>query len=223
MNYLFVVAHPDDETLGAGGMIHSLLKKGNKVTVCIMSSKAEKRSVKASEKEHIQQIMKSFEILGNPEMILGNFPNIAFNVIPHIELVQFIESAIVKVKPDVVVTHYPDDLNLDHRETSEACQAAIRIFQRNGKDTYIKKFMYMEVLSATDWNLESSFHPNYFYEIGKTGVDTKIKSLESYTGGMRNFPHPRCEENIRALATYRGCQAGINFAEAFQIVFEKDK
>ena len=29
MNYLFVMAHPDDEILGAGGMIYNLIKRGN--------------------------------------------------------------------------------------------------------------------------------------------------------------------------------------------------
>lgn len=29
MNILFVVAHPDDEVLGAGATIHTLIKNGN--------------------------------------------------------------------------------------------------------------------------------------------------------------------------------------------------
>lgn len=222
MKYLFVVAHPDDESLGAGGMISSLLEKKQEVTICIMSSKAEQRSMKASEKKHIQQIFDSLEVLGKPNVILGSFPNIEFNVVPHIELVKFIEDAIIKIKPDVVVTHCPTDLNLDHRETSAACQAAIRIFQRNGKNKGIKKFMYMETLSATDWSLDNSFQPNYFYEIHEDGLEKKIEASKVYSGVIRDFPHSRCVENVRALATYRGCQAGIDYAEAFQIVFEKE-
>ena len=36
MNYLMVVAHPDDEVLGVGGTIAKLVKDGNKVAVCVM-------------------------------------------------------------------------------------------------------------------------------------------------------------------------------------------
>ena len=36
MNYLIVVAHPDDEILGAGATIHKLISEGNKVAVAIM-------------------------------------------------------------------------------------------------------------------------------------------------------------------------------------------
>lgn len=40
MNYLFVVAHPDDEVLGAGATIYKLIKDGNHVAVCTMANHA---------------------------------------------------------------------------------------------------------------------------------------------------------------------------------------
>ena len=43
MNYFVVVAHPDDEVLGAGATIHKLIKNGNKVAVAIMASQAAAR------------------------------------------------------------------------------------------------------------------------------------------------------------------------------------
>ena len=43
MNYLVVVAHPDDEVLGAGATIHKLTKSGNNVAVAIMVSQAAAR------------------------------------------------------------------------------------------------------------------------------------------------------------------------------------
>ena len=35
MNYLIVVAHPDDEVLGAGATMHKLIKEGHNVAVAI--------------------------------------------------------------------------------------------------------------------------------------------------------------------------------------------
>ena len=43
MNYLVVVAHPDDEVLGAGATIHKLIEDGNKVAVAIMVSQVAAR------------------------------------------------------------------------------------------------------------------------------------------------------------------------------------
>ena len=36
MNYLIVVAHPDDEVLGAGGTMFAKSRRGDNVDVCIM-------------------------------------------------------------------------------------------------------------------------------------------------------------------------------------------
>ena len=106
--------------------------------------------------------------------------------------------------------------------TSYAAQAASRLFQRRQGLPFLKQFIYMEVPSSTEWSLDSSssrFSPNMFVEIGKEGVDIKIKALEAYTGVMRPYPHPRSEEAITGLAAYRGAQAGCNYAEAFESVF----
>lgn len=40
MKYLIVVAHPDDEVLGAGASIRKWAAEGNAVDVCIMCTKA---------------------------------------------------------------------------------------------------------------------------------------------------------------------------------------
>ena len=39
-----------------------------------------------------------------------------------------------------------------------------------------------------------------------------------YRGVMRPYPHPRSNEYITSLATIRGSQWGLNYAEAFEIV-----
>ena len=44
MNYLIVVAHPDDEVLGAGATIHKLIDEGNSVADCTMAHHAAARA-----------------------------------------------------------------------------------------------------------------------------------------------------------------------------------
>ena len=44
MNYLLVVAHPDDEVLGAGASLHKLIQQGHNVALCIMVGKAGARA-----------------------------------------------------------------------------------------------------------------------------------------------------------------------------------
>ena len=88
----------------------------------------------------------------------------------------------------------------------------------------LKEFLYLEVPSSTEWSFDSSanrFTPNYFVEIGKEGVELKLKALAAYKGVMRPYPHPRSREAIEGLAAYRGSQAGMNYAEAFECVYRR--
>ena len=43
MRILFVVAHPDDEVLGAGATIHKLAQEGHEIAVCTMVNHAAAR------------------------------------------------------------------------------------------------------------------------------------------------------------------------------------
>lgn len=223
MNILFVVAHPDDEALGAGATIHKLAKEGHRVAVLTMANHAAARANISVTLQDDQA--RAFEIMGVQKSYAGDFPNIQMNIIPHLKLVQFIESAIEDWKAEVIYTHHPSDTNNDHVVTSYAAQAASRLFQRKPGIPRLKQFIYMEVPSSTEWSFDSSsnrFIPNMFVEIGNEGIDIKLKALSAYTGVMRPYPHPRSEEAIRGLATYRGVQAGVDYAEAFECVFRSE-
>ena len=76
------------------------------------------------------KILEASKTVGFEKPILGDFPNLEMNIIPHINLVQFIESSIKSFKPDFIYTHHPNDLNNDHQQVSKACMTALRIFQR---------------------------------------------------------------------------------------------
>ena len=79
----------------------------------------------------------------------------------------------------------------------------------------------MEVPSCTEWAINNAFNlfrPNCYVEVGKEGVDAKIKALIMYRGVMRPYPHPRSAEYITGLAAMRGGQWGLNYSEAFEVV-----
>ena len=222
MNYLIVVAHPDDEVLGAGATMYKLKKQGHKVAVVTMANHAAARAnISATLSEDQEESMK---ILGVDKIYTADFPNIKMNTVPHLELVQFIEKCIEDFKAEVIITHHPSDTNNDHVMTSYAAQAAARLFQRRSDIAPLKEFLFMEVLSSTEWSFDSSanrFTPNCFVEIGLEGVEKKLEALFKYKGVMRDYPHPRSYEALKGLAAYRGCQAGCNYAEAFECVFKR--
>lgn len=224
MNYLVVVAHPDDEVLGVGATIKKLTDEGHIVDVCIMSTEARARAGRPEDCELVQDMESSSAILGIRKTYHGTFPNIEMNTTPHLRLVQYIETVIVDSKPEIIITHHASDTNNDHLQTSVACQAAFRIFQRRDDIKPINELWFMEVLSSTEWNVNSSrntFNPNLFVEVGEERVDKKLEALSMYRGVMRDYPHPRSRESIKGLAAYRGTQAKCNYAEAFECVFRR--
>ena len=219
--YLTVTAHPDDEILGFGGTSKILTSKGHRVVNLILSSKVEARRHKPSQLELEADTANAQVIVGADPAILGVFPNIKFNTVPHIELVQFIEKYIEEIQPDYIFTHHPYDLNNDHYHTSKACQAAVRLFQRKPIKP-IKGLYFMEIPSSTDWAFSigcQKFVPDTFVEVGEEGVEAKLKALACYKEVMRDFPHPRSEEVIKSYAAIRGAEAGLKYAEAFQVAF----
>lgn len=225
MSFLIVVAHPDDEVLGAGATMYKLSKAGKEVFVCILSGEVNARHDRPEIEDLHTDVDISNNILGVKRIIKGDFPNIELNTVPHIKLVQFIEKAIIETNAEIVLTHHPADVNNDHLHTSLACQAAFRIFQRRNNITPLKELLFMEVVSSTEWSINASmqrFLPNTFIQIGEEGVSKKIEALSKYRGVMRDYPHPRSHEAIKGLAAYRGGQAGMVYAEAFQSVFRRE-
>lgn len=221
MKYLLVVAHPDDEVLGAGASIWNWTRNGDVVDVALMCTEAKARAFRPGDDELNSDLDESAAYLGINKKYEATFPNIEMNTVPHLKLVQFIESAIKESEPDIIITHHPADTNNDHLQTSMACQEAIRLFQRRPEVKRVKEFWYMEVPSCTEWAINNAFNlfrPNCYVEVGKEGVDAKIKALSMYRGVMRPYPHPRSAEYITGLAAMRGGQWGQNYSEAFEVV-----
>lgn len=221
MKYLLVVAHPDDEVLGAGASIYKWTHNNAMVDVCIMSTNAKARAFRPKDNELSEDLNSSTTFLGIRKTFEYTFPNIEMNTIPHLKLVQAIENAIIESQPDIVITHHPADTNNDHLQTSLACQEAIRLHQRRPEAKHINEVWYMEVPSCTEWAINGAFQkfsPNCYVEVGEECVKAKIKALGMYRGVMRPYPHPRSVEYIKSLAAIRGSEWGLNYAEAFQIV-----
>lgn len=203
-----------------------LTKENHVVDICMMCTQARARKNRPNDAGLDSDIDACISLLGARNLYSGSFPNIEMNTTPHIELVQFIEQSILKSKPDIVITHHPSDTNNDHFQTSIACQAAARLFQRRDDVKPVSELWYMEIPSSTEWSVNTSmnrFQPNTFVEVGEAGVSAKLVALSQYRGVMREYPHPRSNEAIRAFAAFRGSQSGLIYAEAFECVFRRLK
>jgi LmbE family N-acetylglucosaminyl deacetylase len=221
---LVVVAHPDDEVLGCGGTIARLTKEMKDVYVAILgegiASRFNKRELAdKSELKTLQNSSKRVaELLGVKELFLYDLPDNRFDTIPLLNIVKIIEALIDKVKPSTIFTHHGGDLNIDHSIIHRATLTAARPIAGQ----CVKKVYAYEVPSSTEWafgQFTKGFQANVFVDIS-VSLEKKIKAMEIYESEARSFPHPRSPEALRALAKRWGATAGLEAAEAFELIRE---
>lgn len=216
-NYLFVVAHSDDELLGCGATIQKLVADGHHVSVCCMTHDAPTR-----EANIYQTMLETHRVLGIENSLSGI--STAMELCKHDRhgLVSFIEDAIRATKPDVIVTHSNNDLHKDHVITSELTLEAMRLPQRLIENVKpIKEVLMFEIPCSTAWGIKP-FEPNKFIDVTEKQLQKKIELTEMYENVIRRNPHPRSKDNIMALARVRGCQGGFDFAEAYRTVYSTE-
>ena len=217
---LVIAAHPDDEVLGAGGVIKKHAKNGDSVYCLILGRGVESRFSGESEKSNWQEKARNKEsldavqVLGIKEIFFEDFPDQRFDAVDFLEIVKKVEIYISRICPDIIYTHYGNDLNLDHKIVFQAVATACRPCNENCP----KEIYCFEVLSSTEWQLGGEkFEPNVYVDI-KEEIGDKVRAMESYRSELRNWPHSRSVEGVKTLAKYRGIESGVRFAEAFKLV-----
>ncbi len=132
------------------------------------------------------------------------------------EMVGEIGNAFDRVKPDCIILPDYNDAHTDHKYVFEAAYACSKVFRRN----YIKRILTMEIPSETNFGMPyDAFKPNFYMDITKY-FERKIEALQIYDTEMGEPPFPRSKEAIRAQAVIRGVEAGVAYAEAFQVIKE---
>ena len=224
MNILVVASHPDDEVLGCGGTIAHLAGKGHDVHVLILgegitSRHVDRAAVAPKELQVLhEQAEKAGAVLGVKSVLVHNFPDNRFDTVPLLDIVKAVEDHIEKIQPEVVYTQHGGDLNIDHVCTFRAVLTALRPVAR----CTVKKVYAYEVPSSTEWSFRKFapvFSPNVFVDISKT-IEKKVDAMKLYEGEIRTFPHPRSPQALHAHAQYWGSVAGLEAAEAFELIRE---
>jgi LmbE family N-acetylglucosaminyl deacetylase len=216
---LIIAAHPDDEVLGCFGSVAKLIKKGYEAYTLILgegkTSRYKKREL--SNKEEIlnlrREIIKANESIGIKKVYIQDFPDNRFDSVDLLEFVKVIEEIKREIKPNIIFTHYKNDLNIDHQITYKAVITATRPM----KDESVEEIYSFEILSSTEWNYPLSFNPDVYFDISDT-LNLKIEAMKYYKSELKEFPHPRSLEGIELNAKYWGMRVGKQAVEAFKTV-----
>ncbi len=219
---LVVVAHPDDEVLGCGGTILKAVNAGATVSIMFLGEGTSSRfpvgeyhseEFKTKTKIRTNSALNALEILGVKDYWFGERLSCQFDNEKLLAIAKDIELRIQQFKPTTVLTHDRSEVNVDHRLTYDAVEAACRPTMQNSP----KEILSFEIICSGSWTFETSFKPNVFVDISDEW-EKKMEAWHCYKGEDRPFPFPRSDEGLQALSEYRGLSAGLHKAEGFKLL-----
>ena len=221
-NIIVISAHPDDEVLGVGGTILKHINQGDKVywliTTSVLESEGFSKEKILSRKEEIKKVETQMSISGTFQL---GYPTMKLSSSSIITMVPRISEIFNQIEPEIIYCLNRTDAHSDHRYTFDAVMACTKSFRY----PFIKKVLLYECISETEFAPaipERVFQPNYFVDISDF-LNKKIEIMKIYKSELGDHPFPRSEKNIKALSIFRGATAGVEYAEAFQLIKYIDK
>ena len=211
---LIIAAHMDDEILGMGGTIQYFKDQGYKIFVCVATDSS---STQYKDNPEIwslkkREYSKATNLVGVDKIFNLDFPDMRLDSVSHCELNNALNKILIKIKPQILFTHWRYDINMDHQEIYKSTLVLIRPVHG-----FLKKVYCYETLSSSEWHPEESFIPNHFVDIEKY-ISKKQEAFSLLKTEVRKYPHPRSLEGVKILAQYRGMQSGNKYAEAFRLI-----
>jgi N-acetylglucosamine malate deacetylase 1 len=214
---LIISAHPDDEVLGAGGTILKLANDGHEIHWLIVTNMLESMGFEerliAKRQAEIDEAANLFAFKTVTKL---DYPSASLSEADIPSLISKIGDCIKKHQIQTVFTVNRSDAHSDHRVLASAVFSATKTFRY----PTVKEVLMYECQSETDFipvPQDQPFVPNYYVDITPY-LDKKIEAAKIYASEFGEHPFPRSLRGMEALAVVRGAAAGVEYAEAFQIV-----
>jgi LmbE family N-acetylglucosaminyl deacetylase len=237
MNVLCVMAHQDDETLACGGTLAKHAAAGDAVSVMTFTDGVGSRGDKADPIRRQREWFAALRALGlhateddpgasvlwcagadGSGWMRERYQDQQLDVVPMLMLAKYVAYGCEKFRPDVIYTHWPSDLNQDHRRVAEAVLIATRLVT----GSTVRRVLACEVPESTSqaFGLGQPFAPTVFVALSAEAVERKLAALACYRSEQREPPHLRSEDRVSSRMSQWGAVAGVGDAEAFVLLRE---
>ncbi len=213
---LVVTAHADDETLGCGGTLLKHRANGDAVSWIISTAPSEPKYDSSFISQWNKQIDSVAQAFGMEKVYRIGLPVTKLDTLPESDIINSIGEAIAHAKPDIVYIVHPGDSHADHRIVYSAAIVGLKPFvYGHAIDIYC-----FETISSTNVAMPLPgpvFEPQHYCDISSY-MDAKLDILKHYKTEIKEPPHPRSAEAVRALARFRGSSIFVDYAEAFSVI-----
>lgn len=220
MRVLAVGCHPDDLEIGCGGTLAKYADSGNEVFMCHIANgdmghavimPDELRRIRTAEAE------RSGKMLGAKEVFNIDVPDLVVDATNE-ETVKKVIEIIRHVKPDVMITHSPEDYMADHINTGKivfnaSFSASVPHYGKGDVHGLITPLYYMDTLAGVN------FLPEEYVDITET-LERKLQAVdkhESQVKWMKDHDGIDFLDFVKTVSKFRGLQCGATYAEGFRI------
>lgn len=216
---LGIGAHPDDLEISCGGTLIRFRQQGWKVvmvSVCRGDKNGERKGNESIADVRKREASEAAAVAGAQSVILG-FPD--SEVFSGMDLRNAVVDLIRKVKPDVVITHFPGDYHADHRTVADEVTNSAYIASSMGFKTAHKPVRTIPVVYYMETLAGVNFLPAEYVDITQA-MDKKLQMLkkhESQFKAMKERGGTDILERVVDVARFRGWQSGVRYAEGFKV------
>ena len=199
MKVLAIGAHPDDIEIFMYGLLCIYKKEGHEVYTMIATDGAKGGAIKGNKlvKERANEAISGLEKLSLP--IFLNLPDGELG--EESEHRKIIKENILKIMPDLIVTHSENDYHADHKSLSLITKGAV---------SHYIPILYCDTLMGIN------FSPNYYVDITNYHESKKEAVLKHKTQRPQRFV-----DLFELMNSYRAAQCNApkgNYAEAYNFV-----
>ncbi len=197
MKLAFIFAHPDDEALSAGGTIAKYASTGHTVsTLCLSSTEDRKIEYRAAT-----------EMLGVQEPKILDYGNVVdFEKQIKKDIIDFI----LEFRPEIIVTHLPEDYHIDHKSAYHIVKEAIEwaAHETQHDNSHLVSKLYVTETTILIPNPHILVDISAYYSVKENAI--KCYSTQLSKGGEGFYIKFHKHRTLM-----RGTQASTDYAEAY--------
>ncbi|MBR6979988.1 MAG: PIG-L family deacetylase [Prevotella sp.] len=221
-NVLCIAVHADDETLGCGGTILKHKAQGDVINWLLLTGPTLEHPNHFTQQhidERSKRVQRVADAYGYDSLEYLALPTQLLHTLDLRDIIKRVSEVIKRIKPNVIYMMFANDVHSDHRVAFDAVYSCTKSFRY----PFIERIYMMETLSETEFALATparTFIPNVYVDITEF-MERKMEIMALYAKEVMEEPYPRSLSSIKALARLRGSRAGVMYAEAFQLLFER--
>src|SRR5205085_1305893 len=204
MKVLASSAHPDDETLGAGGTLLGHVTRGDEVHWAVVTQPFSPVHSEDFIRRAGQQVEAVSKAYGFRTYARLGFQTTKLDTVAQSDLIKAIQQVVETTRPEIVYLVHGGDIHSDHRALFTAAMSILKPFHcaRFG----VRKILSFETLSTTEAAAGTglpAFAPTVFIDVS-SHMQRKLEIMRMFETEAQAELQPRGESVIEALGRLRG-------------------